>query len=157
MAGGARWLDDEEQASWQSYRHMARRLEAHLARALARDGGLSMQDYDVLSTLTEAPDRRLYLKDLSGHLLWSPSRLSHHLDRMQTRGLVRRVECPEGRGTDVQATDGGIEAIAAAAPAHVAAVRDAFVDVISRKDLATLGRIGETVLENLADEEGRTS
>ena len=132
---------------------MARRLEAHLARALARDSGLSMQDYDVLSTLTDAPGHQLCLKDLGSHLLWSPSRLSHHLSRMQARGLVRRVECPEGRGVDVQVTDVGTEAITAAAPAHVAAVRDAFVDVISRKELATLGRIGETVLENLAEEE----
>nr|WP_239521181.1 MarR family winged helix-turn-helix transcriptional regulator [Blastococcus saxobsidens] len=130
---------------------MASRLEAHLARSLARDGGLSVPDFDVLTALTDAPERRLCLKDVAAGLLWSPSRLSHHLDRMQARDLVRRVPCPEGRGSDVETTERGVAAVTAAAPAHDAAVRDAFVDVISRKDLATLGRIAEAVLENLAD------
>ena len=153
MTQEARWLDEDERSAWISYRQMTGRLEAHLARSLARHGGLSMQDFDVLSALTEAPGGRLCLKDAANHLLWSPSRLSHHLDRMQSRGLVRRVPCPEGRGNDVEATGRGVEAVTAAAPAHVVAVRDAFVDVISRKDLATLGRIADTVLENLDDQE----
>ena len=153
MTSGARWLDDQERSAWLSYRQMTGRLEAHLARALARDAGVSVPDFDVLSALTAASDHRLCLKDLASHLRWSPSRLSHHLDRMQSRGLVRRVPCPEGRGNDVAATEPGVASVAAAAPAHVAAVRDAFVDVISRKDLATLGRIAEAVLENLDDEE----
>ncbi|MCA0146631.1 MarR family winged helix-turn-helix transcriptional regulator [Blastococcus sp. LR1] len=164
MPQGARWLDDDEQAAWQTYRRMARQVEASLARALVRDAGLSMQDYDVLSSLTDsAPtdvaltgtaEHRVCLKDLAADLTWSPSRLSHHLDRMQARGLVRRVVCREGRGTDVEATEQGLAAVAEAAPGHVAAVRAVFVDVISRKDLATLGRIGDAVLENLAETEG---
>ena len=152
MTQGARWLDDDEKSAWTSYRQMTGRLEADLARSLARDGGLSMPDFDVLSALTDGPSQRLCLKDVAGDLLWSPSRLSHHLDRMQSRGLVRRVPCPEGRGSDVEVTQRGVEAVTAAAPAYVTAVRDAFVDVISRKDLATLGRIAEAVLQNLAEE-----
>ena len=153
MTQDARRLDDDEQAAWNSYRQMTGRLEAHLARSLSRDGRLSMPDFDVLTALTDAPERRLCLKDVAARLLWSPSRLSHHLDRMQVRGLVRRVPCPEGRGNDVEMTERGAAAVAAAAPEHAAAVRDAFVDVISRKDLAALGRIAEAVLDNLADAE----
>jgi len=149
-----RGLDEDEQSAWRSYRLMTRQLEAHLARALARDGGLSMPDFEVLSALADDPERRLCLRDLGEALVWSPSRLSHHLGRMRARGLVRRVACREGRGTDVEATEAGVAAVTAAAPAHAAALRAAFVDVISRKDLGTLGRIGETVLENLADEGG---
>jgi DNA-binding MarR family transcriptional regulator len=60
-----------------------RQLEARLARELSSGSGLSMQNYDELSALTGAGDQRWRAKDLATHLLWSPSRLSHHVDRMQ--------------------------------------------------------------------------
>lgn len=151
MTGEPRWLSDEEQRAWRSYRLMTRQLEARLARDLFRDAGLSMQDYDVLSALTDSPNHRCCAKDLASHLLWSASRLSHHLDRMQRRNLVRRDACPEGRGTDVVLTAAGLTAVQAAAPAHVMAVRDAFIDRLSAEDLATLDRLSAIVVDGLLD------
>lgn len=149
MTNGPRWLSDDEQRAWQGYRVMNRQLDARLARELSRDSGLSMQDYDVLSALSDEPERRWCAKDLGTHLLWSPSRLSHHVDRMQRRGLVRRESCPDGRGTDVVLTPSGLAAIEAAAPNHVAAVREAFIDRLSAKDLAALARVSNTVIDGL--------
>jgi DNA-binding MarR family transcriptional regulator len=146
-----RWLSDDEQRAWQGYRLMTRQLDARLARELARDSGLSTQDYDVLSALTDAAERRWCAKDLGAHLLWSPSRLSHHLDRMQRRKLVRRVSCPTGRGTDVILTAQGFAAIQAAAPGHVAAVRQAFIDCLTPDDLATLTRASAAIINGLRE------
>jgi DNA-binding MarR family transcriptional regulator len=147
MATKQRWLTAEQQRAWQFYRLATRQLEAHLARDLARNGGLSMQDYDVLSALTDSTDHRRCAKDLATHLLWSASRLSHHLDRMQRRNLIHREGCPAGPGTDIVLTPAGRAAIEAAAPSHVAAVRDAFIDRISSEDLATLTRISGSILD----------
>jgi len=149
MTEEPRWLSADEQRAWQGYRLMNRRLDARLARELSRDNGLSMQDYDVLSALTDGPEHRWCAKDLGTHLLWSPSRLSHHLDRMQGRGLVRRDTCPEGRGTDVVLTSKGLAVIEAAAPNHVAAVRHAFIDRLTPDDLAALTRLSATVIDGL--------
>src|SRR3954452_11211396 len=146
MKDAPRWLSDDEQATWQAYRRMVRRLDARLARDLLRDSGLSMQDYDVLSNLSAAEAGRRCAKDVAAHLIWSPSRLSHHLDRMERRGLVRREPCADGRGSDVALTDRGWTAIREAAPSHVASVRGAFLDQVSRRDLQVLRRIGETVV-----------
>jgi DNA-binding MarR family transcriptional regulator len=151
MTQEPRWLTDAEQRAWQAYRLMTRQLEARLARELARDSGLSMQDYDVLSALTDAAGHRRSAKDLGAHLLWSPSRLSHHLDRMQRRGLARRASCPAGRGTDVVLTAQGLAAIQAAAPGHVAAVRHAFTDRLTPHDLATLTRASATIIDGLQE------
>jgi DNA-binding MarR family transcriptional regulator len=145
------WLSDDEQRAWQAYRLMTRQLDARLARQLARDSGLSMQDYDVLSALTDTAEHRRCAKDLGAHLLWSPSRLSHHLDRMQRRDLVRRVGCPEGRGTDVVLTGQGLAAIQAAAPGHVAAVRQSFIDRLTPSDLAALARASSAVIDGLRE------
>jgi DNA-binding MarR family transcriptional regulator len=149
VTDGPRWLTDDEQAAWQAYRRMTRRLDARLARDLQRDSGLSMQDYDVLSNLNARESGRRRTKDLALDLLWSPSRLSHHLDRMERRGLVRREPCADGRGSDVALTDAGRAAIVDAAPQHVESVRDAFLDHLSVRDLQALRRIGEAVVSGL--------
>jgi DNA-binding MarR family transcriptional regulator len=149
MSDASKWLTDDEQAAWQAYRRMTRRLDAFLARDLMRDSGLSMQDYDVLSNLSGDESGRCCAKDLAAHLIWSPSRLSHHLDRMEKRRLVRRSPCTEGRGSDVVLTEQGWAAIRGAAPGHVNAVRDSFMDQLSPQDLRVLRRIGEAVLIGL--------
>ena len=41
-------------------------------------------------------------------MLWSKSRLSHHITRMQRRGLVLREECEDdGRGAVIALTERG--------------------------------------------------
>lgn len=108
-----------------------------------------MQDYDVLSALTDTPTHRWCAKDLGAHLLWSPSRLSHHLDRMQRRDLIQRDACARGRGTDVVLTPPGLAAIEAAAPDHVSTVRQVFIDRLTPDDLAALRRLSRTVIDGL--------
>lgn len=152
MADTPRWLTDDEQRAWLSYRRMTRQLEARLARDLLQGSGLSMQDYDVLSALTGAAQHRCTAKDLGGHLLWSPSRLSHHLDRMQKRGLVGREPAVDGRGNDVTLTAAGQAAIEAAAPGHVESVREVFIDRLSPRELTALRRLSTSVLRALEAE-----
>jgi DNA-binding MarR family transcriptional regulator len=147
------WLDDGQQRAWRSYRRMAALLAARVNRDLARDSGLSEPDYDVLSHLSESPGHKARLSELAGRMLWSNSRLSHHLTRMQQRGLVRRCGCPDdGRGADILLTDEGLRAIEAAAPQHVASVRTHLVDVLSADQLRALGDIADTVLTHLTSE-----
>jgi DNA-binding MarR family transcriptional regulator len=144
------WLDDEQQRVWRSYRRMAALVATQVNRDLARDCGLSEPDYDVLSHLSESAEHRARLTELAGRMLWSNSRLSHHLTRMQQRGLVRRCECPDdGRGANIVLTDEGLRAIEAAAPQHVASVRTHFVDLLSDEQLRALGGIADTVLTHL--------
>lgn len=146
------WLTETEYEAWLAYRHMTRQLDARLARDLARETGLSMQDYDVLSALNDARDGRWCAKDLSAHLLWSASRLSHHLDRMQRRGLVLRAPCTRARGVDVVLTATGVNAIISAAPSHVNSVRQVFIDRLTTGDIEALRQLSRTILEGLATE-----
>jgi DNA-binding MarR family transcriptional regulator len=145
-----RWLDEREQRAWRSYTHLRSQLDARLSRRLQQDAGLSDADYSVLVNLSEAPERRLRLFELGRALQWEKSRLSHHLTRMERRGLVARSECPsDARGTYVALTDDGLIAIEAAAPDHVATVRRHFIDVLSPAQLEALTAITEQLLEAL--------
>lgn len=142
-------LSEDELSAWKGLRLMSRHLEAHLARELARVSELSMQDYDVLSSVAPLPEHRWAIKALAEHLEWSYSRLSHHLDRMARRSLVRRVPAEDGVSTDVLVTEEGMAAIRAATGAHLAAVRRSFIDRLRPGDLAALERISNTVIDGL--------
>lgn len=147
---GTRWLTDDEQRAWRAYLRMKARLTAALGRQLQTDSGMSEADYAVLVQLSEAPDERLRPYEIQHALDWEQSRLSHHLSRMQRRGLVVRKECGEdGRGAYILLTDHGRRAITAAAPGHVDAVRRLFFDLLSPAQVATLEDISNRVLNRL--------
>ena len=146
-----RWLDAHEDRAWRGYTRMQALLSARLHRNLLRETGLSLSDYEVLVHLSEAPQGRLRAFQLGNALQWEKSRVSHHLTRMEGRGLVRRQECStDGRGAFVVLTPNGRTAIEAAAPAHVAHVRDAFIDVLTPEQLDALAGISDAVLRRLS-------
>jgi DNA-binding MarR family transcriptional regulator len=152
----ARWLSEEEERAWRGYRRMRALLDLQISRDLAEDSGLSDSDYDVLSTLSERPDRRWRARDLAAQLLWSTSRLSHHVGRMEERGLVARLPAPDdGRGALVTLSEAGWRILAAAAPRHVASVRANLVDLLTPAEVETLARIAAKVVDHLTSGEDR--
>ncbi|MDT0344496.1 MarR family winged helix-turn-helix transcriptional regulator [Streptomyces litchfieldiae] len=145
-----RWLTPAEQRAWRSFVRMQQKLQGRLSRRLQADSGLSEADYTVLVELTDAPDGRRRFLDLAKAVEWEKSRMSHHITRMTKRGLVTRVECPEdGRGAFVVITPAGHEAIRAAAPLHVEAVREMFLDHVTPAELDMLGHLCERVVDRL--------
>ena len=145
-----RWLTEREERAWRSLQFMQMRLEGALAHQLAADSGLSYPDYVVLVALTGRPEGRLRLFELAAALGWEKSRLSHHVGRMATRSLVTKERCDsDRRGAYVVVTPTGRREIEAAAPGHVAAVRQLFVDRLSPAQLDAIGDVAELVLAAL--------
>ena len=103
------------------------------------EAGLSMSDYEVLVDLTDDPAGRVRVTELAGLLQWERSRVSHHVTRMQRRGLVEREECADdGRGAFVTITPAGRTAIERAAPGHVQTVRRLVFDALEADELRSL-------------------
>jgi DNA-binding MarR family transcriptional regulator len=150
----SQWLADDEQRAWRGLVQMTSRLDTRLNRELQQSSGLSLADYDVLVLLTEAPDGRLRMFELVDDLHWEQSRLSHHVARMQRRGLVAREECTtDKRGAFVVLTDAGRVAIEKAAPGHVDTVRRLVFDGLSGQQVAMLETFVGRVLSRLAPAE----
>lgn len=144
------WLTDREDRAWRAYRRMQSLLPAQLTRDLGRDSGLSDPDYEVLSNLSEKPSHRWQLRELADKMLWSRSRLSHHIARMEQRGLVAREgDADDRRGCILVLTTQGLATLENAAPFHVVSVRKHFIDQLSAAELATLTEISERVVKNL--------
>jgi DNA-binding MarR family transcriptional regulator len=149
-----RWLNQKEQRAWRTFLRMQNQLAGRLNRQLQTEAGLSLADYDVLVQLTDTPDGRLRPFQLQQRLQWEQSRLSHHLSRMQRRGLVLREECiDDGRGAYVVLTEAGRNAIEAAAPGHVATVRQLFFNQLTREQVTTLEELSMQVLERMGEAE----
>ncbi|WP_238174614.1 MarR family winged helix-turn-helix transcriptional regulator [Kribbella kalugense] len=142
------WLDDDEQKAWRSYLLMNRTLETHLERHLQREFGLSKSDFEILVNLSESESGRMRAFELSRSTQWEKSRLSHHLTRMEKRGLIRKEAC-ESRYPEIAITEQGLAAIKECAPAHAARVREFFVDVFGPERLAVLGEVSDEIVATI--------
>lgn len=147
-----RWLDDREMRAWRALQSMQMRLVGELGRRLAAESGLSYSDYLVLVGLTESPDGRMRLFELARALGWEKSRVSHHIARMADRGLVTKERCDaDRRGAYVAVTEEGRKEIEAAAPGHVRAVRQLFIDRLTPRQLDIVGDAAEVVLSAIEE------
>jgi DNA-binding MarR family transcriptional regulator len=153
LVGSPRWLTAAQERAWRRYRRMRTLLDLQTARDLHRDSGLSEADYDVLSTLSENPGDCWRARDLAAQLLWSTSRLAHHVGRMEQRGLVARQPCADdARGAVIGLTEQGRATLRAAAPPHVASVRRHMIDLLTDQEVAALDTIAGKVIAHLAGE-----
>jgi DNA-binding MarR family transcriptional regulator len=144
-----RWLTEKEQRAWRAYIQLAQLLMRQLDRDL-HPFGLSMHDYEILVELSEAPRRRMRMTELADRTAQSRSRLSHQINRMETRGLVGREGCEgDKRGTFAVLTARGAAVIEQVAPYHVTSVRAHFIDQLDAADLSRLTDVSEPVLEKL--------
>ena len=141
-----RWLDVDQQQVWRTYllgsARLAERLDADL-----RTFGLDLGEYEILVTLSEAPERRVRMSELADAVHQTRSRLTHTVTRMERAGLVDRSSCPnDRRGVWAHLTDEGFRLLEAAAPRHVEAVRRNFVEAMTAEDYAAVGRAFAAVL-----------
>jgi DNA-binding MarR family transcriptional regulator len=133
---------------------MTERMRSQIARDLMADSGLSDADYMVLVHLSEAEGHRIRMTELAARLNWSKSRLSHYLDRMQARGLVRREHCPsDARGTFAVLDPCGLAETEEAAPKHLESVGRNLIDVLDGEQLRQLAAIADQVLPRIGEKE----
>jgi DNA-binding MarR family transcriptional regulator len=156
VADDAPWLSADEQLLWRRWLRLNALLPGVLHRELQADAGLSLPDFEVLVKLTETAEERVRVTDLARELNWERSRVSHHVTRMERRGLVERSEChDDGRGAWVILTKQGRSAIERAAPGHAATVRRLVFDDLSPQELRVMTRVIDKVIHH--EQAGPTS
>lgn len=146
-------LSAAEEAAWRGFNEMRNTVISRVSRDLWNRSGLTEADYAVLLTLVGAPRRTLRSQEILERLQWEPSRLSHQLSRMQSRGSITRERCPDdGRSVHVTLTDDGFDAIRRATPDHFRSVREWFVDALTPEQLVAMAEISEAVIAHAAAE-----
>ena len=148
-----KWLSEPQQKVWRNWLAASSLLHEQLNSELQESDGLTMADYEILVRLSDAPDRRIRMSDLADITLSSRSRLTHQIDRMEQAGLVSRIACKDDRrGQHCVMTDKGWKTLVAAAPNHVAGVREHFVDILTADEYAALGKAVAKIAAHLATE-----
>lgn len=150
---GRRLPTKAQLAVWRDYIETAEELKSRLASRMLSESTLSIGDYQVLLALSEAEAGRLRSSELAARVGWERSRLSHHLGRMERRGLVRREECAEdSRGAEIVATQAGSKAFRGASVPHLEAVQELFLSALSDDQLPQLAAVTTALRRRLQSE-----
>jgi len=135
----AKALTEEEEAFVRAFARVLIAVPRALDADLAREQGMSMNEYAVLMHLSEAPDRRLRMSDLAAANSLSVSGMTRIVSRLEAQGLVQRERCAtDARGWLAVLTDAGLDRIRQAWPTHVASVRRHVMDHLGEVDLPAL-------------------
>ena len=127
----------DELGAWREYIEAAERIRRDITAGLVAESGISLADYAVLLALSEAEGRRLRSSALADAVGWERSRLSHHLARMERRGLIGREESEtDSRGAEVVISDEGLTVFRRSSASHFALIRRLFVDALTPEQLA---------------------
>jgi DNA-binding MarR family transcriptional regulator len=116
---------------------------------------MTLLTYDALVQLSEAPDRRLYMKDLAAALVYSASGLTRIVDGLERSGYACRVVDPRNRrATAVTLTPAGLAALQAAWPTHARGVSRHFTRHASTAQACTLAAVFRDVIAALEPPRG---
>ncbi|KHK99138.1 MarR family transcriptional regulator [Microbacterium mangrovi] len=140
----------EQLRVWRNYIETANELQRLLEARFQNESAMSSGDYQVLLALSEAPGRTVRSSELASLIGWERSRLSHHLGRMEKRGLIARASCPEvAHGVDVTITDAGLDTFRSGSVHHLRAVRELFVDALSDQQLTEVDAVAASLRVHL--------
>jgi DNA-binding MarR family transcriptional regulator len=113
-----------------------------LSAELVRDHGLTINDYEVLLYLSNAPDRMMRRVDLAASVLVTASGITRILQGLEREGFVESKNCPnDARVSYACLTAAGDAKLAQARLTHLEGVRRLFLDRFSDAELETLGEL----------------
>ena len=140
-------LSGEESAVWagllQTHAALARELDTDLRAA----HGLPLPDFQILRWLANQPCEGMRMAALAEMVLLSPSGLSRAIERLEARGLVQRIPCPEDRrGSYAALTESGIDLVRMAGATHAAGIRRRFLDRLTPAETRSLKAIWDRLL-----------
>lgn len=129
-------LAREPRKAWRALFEAHARILAQIDRDLEAAQVGSLSDYDVLFTLYESPHRRLRLAELALAAVLSRSGLTRLIDRLETKGYLRREPDPsDRRGTFAVLTETGIEELRRIWAVYSQGIARYFADPLSEAEV----------------------
>lgn len=136
-------VNEDEMRIWNMWKGSFKRIFGRVVKELSERTGLSEGDFGVLDRLIQFGDGKLRQQELADSMNWDKSRLSHHLTRMEKRGLVKRGPLDADRGVQVIITSAGKAALDEALPIVSMAIRKYFLDQLTDQDIESITKLAE--------------
>ena len=129
------------------------RAQVAVVRELGRDfptGDISFNEYDVLFNLSRQDGHRLRIRDLSKHLLLTQRSVSRMVDRLVSKGFVRKERAAgDGRGTFVCLTEDGYSLYRRVAVTHAKSIEHHVGRALGPDELRTLRTLTEQISKSV--------
>lgn len=136
-------LSEKEMQLWHAWKGSFQGIFGRVIKELSEHTGLSEGDFGVLDRLILMGNGSLRQQELADSMDWDKSRLSHHLTRMEKRGLVTRKPLDTDRGVQVTITPAGNSSLHNARPVAAQAIRRHLLDHLSELDIESITKLAE--------------
>ena len=137
-------------AAWELYFTTTARLTERIEAALKCKSGLSMPEYSVLLMTDRAGEAGIRPSVLAHKVVFSRSRLTHTMKRLESRNLISRRPCQgDGRGGLVFLTDAGKRLFDEAAIVQRDVIRRLFLNEITPEEIDMLTGLFSRVSERI--------
>lgn len=128
--------------AWSRLLRASQRLLRQVEQDLKREGFPPLAWYDVLRELEAAEDKRLRQFEIEERAAMTQYNLSRLLDRLETKGLVRREGCPNDRRANfVTPTPEGSRLKARMWPVYRRAIARHFGRAVNARDARALSAV----------------
>ena len=140
------FLTDGEFRAWHGCLRFIGGAMSALDDALRSGHGISLNEFDVLITLYNAPNSQLRMTELSKRVLLTASGLTQLVTRLDSQGLVtRNVDKGDRRSFFATLTRAGHRRLRESRPTHNEVIRSRLTRRLSLKQLEALGSMWEGV------------
>ncbi len=144
------WENENQARCCRAFLVATHLLLDRLDRELQRKAEMPLAYFKILACLAEAPGRSLRMSDLAARLHASKSRLSHAAARLEERGWLRRLSCPDDkRGAIAVLTDQGARALEQALPNLAQCMREQLFNHLTPAQLEQLRSLSEHIATHL--------
>ena len=145
-------LDNRRNAVWRLFITANVKLLDRIGEKFSQAGLPTMDWYDVLLMLKEAPEHRLRLSDLAEKALLSRSNLTHLVDRLEKAELLYRERCPsDRRGTYAVLTEAGLAMQQKMWAVYSEGIAEYFGSHLDDEELQVMQRVLERMLAGVSD------
>lgn len=145
-------LSTAHHQAWHLFLVAHAKLVDRINRQLAAASVLSLEWYDVLLTLSQAPQRRLRMSELAEKVTLSRSGLTRLVDRLEAAGLLRRENCAEDRrGAFAVLTPAGLRALKKTWPHYEKGIQRSFARHVEAEQAKVIAAALTRVVRGIDD------
>lgn len=122
----------------------------YLDQQLRANDQVSLEVLNVLTALSNTPGGRMRMSDLANLILFSRSGLTRMIDRLESRGLVSRIPCPDDRrGWFASITAKGKASLKSAEAVYEPALQKVWLSALSEQEASAMSSSLSKILDRV--------
>lgn len=128
--------NNRRSVAWRVFFDATTRLQGVLETRLKKEAGITLADYGIMLSLFEAPGKSLRMGELADRVVFSPSRLTYLVSRLEKMNYIEKAPSnADGRGFVAQLTTLGASVTTEATQIHQKAVRTLLLDDLTDSEI----------------------